>query len=152
MSAPTSLTKEQLFDPCSVPDSIIATTGVDLTTKDTKPFVTERTNFNGCGWQAEGSDDRWGHYLILMSTTHTIDEFRANTYLHDFSEVAVADRGGVQFYVGPSNPPTECEIAFLTGQGTVSVYTSKYIDSKTATDPCEFAVDAAERLIDIIPR
>ncbi|MBF6353312.1 DUF3558 domain-containing protein [Nocardia higoensis] len=152
VSAPTSLTKEQLFDPCSVPDSIIATTGVDLSTRDTTPFVTERTNWLGCQWQANDTDGRWGHFLMLQSTTYTMDDFRANDLFNGFTDVTIDTRDGVRFYVGRDNPPTECEIAFSTSQGTVSVNAGKFADSKTTTDPCTFAMDAAEKLIDIIPR
>ncbi|MGW0251382.1 DUF3558 domain-containing protein [Nocardia goodfellowii] len=152
--APSSakLTKEQLWDPCGLPDSVIASTGADPSTKNTDPALGERQDWRLCQWTAERSDGRWGHFLLVSSTNKTLDDFRRNTYFRDFSDVTVKGRGALQFYLGSRRPPTQCELAFSTSQGVVSVNAGKYTDSETSTDPCALAKSAAEKIVDSLPR
>ncbi|MGW5573827.1 DUF3558 domain-containing protein [Nocardia thailandica] len=152
-SAGAPLSKEALFDPCSLPDRVIAATGADPATKDTHPFGPERSAFKGCVWEAKQSDGRWGHYVTVGSTTHTLADFRTNSYYRDFRDVQVANRTGLQFYLGSAVPPVECQIAFPTAnQGVVFVTASKYIDSETSTDPCTLAGAAAAQIVTAIPQ
>ncbi|MEV6279325.1 DUF3558 domain-containing protein [Nocardia sp. NPDC051832] len=152
--APTSakLTKDQLWDPCSLPDSVIASTGADPATKDTNPIFSDREDWRLCQWTAERSDGRWGHFLLVSSTNKTLDDFRRNSYFRDFSDVTVKDRAGLKFYMGSRRPPTQCELAFNTTKGVISVNAGKYTDSETSTDPCTLATSAAEKIVDSIPR
>jgi hypothetical protein len=151
---PTSakLTKEQLWNPCSLPDSVVTAAGADPATKDTDPAFGERKDWKLCQWIAERSDGRWGHGMLVGSTTNTLDDFRRNTYFHDFGDVKVKDRDALQFYPGSAKPPQECGLAFNTGQGVVMIKVAKFIDSKTSTDPCALAVPAAEKIVDSLPR
>ncbi|MFC9892191.1 DUF3558 domain-containing protein [Nocardia sp. NPDC127579] len=145
------LSKEQLWDPCSLPDSVVAATGADPGTENTTPAVVERPDWRLCQWTAPpGSDGRWGYYVLGSSTNKTLDEFRSNTYFHDFSDVEVKGRPALRFLLGSWG--NECEFAFETSQGVVSVNANKYIDSKSATDPCVLALAAAEQIVDVIPR
>ncbi|WP_245367647.1 DUF3558 domain-containing protein [Nocardia goodfellowii] len=152
--APSSakLSKEQLWDPCSLPDSVITATGADPSTKDTDPAFGERGDWKLCSWRADGTDGRWGHFMLVASTTRTLDEFRKNTYFHDFSDVKVGDRDAMQFYIGTRKPPTECALASETSKGVVMVKIAKFVDSETSTDPCALAVPAVEQVVGSIPR
>ncbi|WP_043654834.1 DUF3558 domain-containing protein [Nocardia thailandica] len=152
-AAGAPLSREQLFDPCTLPDSVIAATGVDPSWRESHPFGVDREQFKGCQWEAKGSDGRWGHFITVGSTTHTLDDFRANSYYRNFRAVKVGDRDAIQFNLGTAEPPSECEIAFsTTSQGVIFVTASKYIDSKTSTDPCKFAAIAAEQVAPSVPR
>ncbi len=146
------LTKDQLWDPCSLPDSVIAATGADPGTKNTNPIFRERADWKLCRWTAKGSDGPSGHFMLVSSTTNTLDDFRRNTYFHDFRDVKVKGRDALQFYLGSAKPSKQCELAFDTSQGVISVNIDKFIDSETATDPCAMAVPAAEKIVDSLPR
>ncbi|MEV0252445.1 DUF3558 domain-containing protein [Nocardia sp. NPDC050712] len=151
-STGAKLTKDQLWDPCSLPDSVITSTGADPATKDPDPALGERGEWKICQWRASKSDGRWGHYIAVSSTTYTMDEFRKNTYYRDFRSTQVAGREALQFYLGSRQPPLECALAFDTSQGVVRIKASKFVDSETTTDPCALAMPAAEKIVDLIPR
>ncbi|WP_043654842.1 DUF3558 domain-containing protein [Nocardia thailandica] len=151
-AAGTPLSKEQLFDPCTLPDSVIAATGADPATKDTNPLGREPSRFRACKWMAENSDGRSGHFMMVSSTTYTLEDYRANSLFHDFVDVQIGGRAGLRSYVGNENPPVECDIAFNTSRGIVSVSTDKFVDSKTTTDPCVFATKAAEQVVSSLPK
>ncbi len=146
------LTKEQLFDPCTLPESAIAATGADPATKDSNPFGTPRAEYIGCRWTAANTDGRWGFFLRISSSTKPIEDFRKNKYFRDFHEIKVGDRAAYQYYVGSDLPPTTCEISFDTSKGVVSASADKYVDSETGTDPCALALGAVSEVVDAIPR
>lgn len=139
------LTKEQLFDPCTVPDSVLRAAGANPASKDDNPFSVPRADWKGCGWRAGD------HFISFFATTRTLQEFRQNTYLHDFKDVTVSGRQALQYYLGSSNPPEECEIVFDTSQGRITVKASKASSSKSTTDPCVWVNDAAPHFVDSIP-
>ncbi|WUA08497.1 DUF3558 domain-containing protein [Nocardia sp. NBC_01377] len=146
------LTKEQLFDPCTLPESVIASTGADPATKDSNPFGTPREAFIGCEWDAANTDGRWGHFILISSSSKSLEDFRTNDYFNDFHDTKVGDRAAFQYYLGNNSPPVECGFSFDTSKGVVTVSAKKYVDSKTTADPCVFTLGAVSKIIDSIPR
>ncbi|WP_181698726.1 DUF3558 domain-containing protein [Nocardia sp. GTS18] len=140
------LTKEQLFDPCGVPESALVAAGADPASKDDNPFSVPRAEWKGCGWNAGD------HFISLFTTANTMQEVRANDYLHDFKDVTVGDRKATQYLLGTRTPPNQCGLAFESSQGTVLLQASKFIDDKSPTDPCTLANDAAPHFVSVLPR
>ncbi|MFE3547024.1 DUF3558 domain-containing protein [Nocardia sp. NPDC059177] len=140
------LTTEQLFDPCTVPDSAVIAAGGDPASKDDNPFSVGREDWKGCDWDADG------YYIGLIATTHTLDEFRTNDRFSDFRDITVGGRTAVQHYVGSQIPPNECQITFDTAQGRVSVSALRFLSSKSTTDPCQWVSAAAPHFLEFIPR
>ncbi|MFF2086883.1 DUF3558 domain-containing protein [Nocardia sp. NPDC058176] len=140
------LTKEQLFDPCTVPDSALEAAGLDPASKNDNLFSVPRAAWKGCAWRADS------YYISLISTTYTMDEVRANDRHHGFKDVSVGDRTAVQYYVGNETAPVECDITFETGQGRIMLNANKFVDDKSTTDPCSLAENAAPFFVDLIPR
>ncbi|MFC9661064.1 DUF3558 domain-containing protein [Nocardia sp. NPDC127606] len=142
----TPLTKEQLFDPCTVSDRVLQAAGADPATKDDNPFSVPRADWKGCAWTANG------YFISLFTTTKTMKEFRANDYLHDFKDVSIGDRKATQYLLGTKTPPDQCGIAFESAQGTITLQASKFVDNKASTDPCQLANDAAPHFVTILPQ
>ncbi|MFC4124471.1 DUF3558 domain-containing protein [Nocardia rhizosphaerae] len=140
------LTKEQLFDPCGVPESALVAAGVDPASKDDNPFTVGRDDWKGCDWSADG------YYIGIISTTHTLEEFRSNDRFHGFRDVTIGNRRAVQHYVGSQTPPNECQITFDTSQGRVSVSAMRFLSNKSTTDPCEWANAAAPHFVAFLPQ
>ncbi|MFB7877673.1 DUF3558 domain-containing protein [Nocardia sp. NPDC056064] len=139
------LTKEQLFDPCATPDSVLLAAGADPASKDDNPFSVERAEWKGCSWRADG------YYLNFHSTTKTIQDFRANDYLHDFRDITVGTRPALQYLMGDRKPVDQCAIAFDTSKGTVSLTAALFVADKSGTDPCPLVNTAATKFLEIIP-
>ncbi|GEM29814.1 hypothetical protein NN3_08210 [Nocardia neocaledoniensis NBRC 108232] len=140
------LTKEQLFDPCTVPEGALVAAGADPASKDDNPFTVGREDWKGCDWSAGG------HYIGLISTTHTLDEFRANDRFSEFRDVTIGDRRALQHYVGSQTPPNECQVTFDTSRGRVSVSAMRFLSDKSTTDPCEWAAAAAPHFMAYLPQ
>lgn len=143
----TPLTKDQLFDPCTVPTTVLEAAGLDPTWKDDNPFSVERAEWKGCGYKGDG------HFIYFSSTTYTMDEIRANDYFHDFKDITIGDRSALKYTPGERTPPNQCEIAFDTShQGRVMVTATKFVDNESATDPCAIADAAAPSFLTVIPK
>ncbi|MFD6106515.1 DUF3558 domain-containing protein [Nocardia salmonicida] len=139
------LTKEQLFDPCTVSDSVLQAAGADPASKDDNPFSSPRADWKGCGWLA-------GDFFIdLFSTTYNMEKFRENRLLHDFQDVTIGDREGLQYLIGDATPPTECGLAFESSQGTITLQSSKASSSRSTADPCTVVNNAAPHFMRILP-
>ncbi|MFF2086878.1 DUF3558 domain-containing protein [Nocardia sp. NPDC058176] len=139
------LTKERLFDPCTVRDSVVQAAGADPATRDDNPFSSPRPDWKGCRWTADG------YFISLFSTTNTVQQFRENDYLHDFQTVTVGGREGLQYLLGTWDPPHQCGIAFGSSQGTITLQASKFVDNKSSTDPCLLANNAAPNFMEVLP-
>ncbi|MFE3546000.1 DUF3558 domain-containing protein [Nocardia sp. NPDC059177] len=139
------LTKEQLFDPCSVPDDVLLAAGADPASKDDNPFSVERAEWKGCSWKTPG------YFLNFHSTTKTVQEFRENDYFHDFTDITVGDRLALQYLLGTRTPIDQCAIAFATSRGTVTLTAALFVNDKSGTDPCPLVNAAAADFVKVIP-
>ncbi|MFD3463471.1 DUF3558 domain-containing protein [Nocardia fluminea] len=140
------LTKEQLFDPCTVSDSVLQAAGLDPASKDDNPFSVPRAEWKGCAWRGDG------HFIGMNSTTYTMQEFRANDYFHDFKDINVQGRPAMQYLLGTRTPANQCGIIFDTSQGRITVTASKFIDDKSSTDPCMLVNNAVPNFVEILPK
>ncbi|WP_278264777.1 DUF3558 domain-containing protein [Nocardia sp. AG03] len=141
------LTKEQLFDPCATPDSVLLAAGLDPAKKDDNVFSVPRAEWKACAWRGDG------YFITFESTIYTMEEIRSNTYFHDFKDVTVGDRQAVQYTPGERTPPNQCEIAFDTAnQGRAIVVATKFVDNKSTVDPCAIVHAAAPHFLEEIPR
>ncbi|MFE3545954.1 DUF3558 domain-containing protein [Nocardia sp. NPDC059177] len=141
----TPLTKEQLFDPCSVPDDVVLAAGADPASKNDNPFAVEREEWKGCTWRAGE------FFLSLLNTTKSMLDFRKNTYIHDFVDVTVGGRNGVQYLIGESNPPEECGIVFDSSQGRITLQAALALGSRDTTDSCQVAKAAGPNFVEVLP-
>ncbi|MEU4412067.1 DUF3558 domain-containing protein [Nocardia salmonicida] len=140
------LTKEQLFDPCTVSDSVLQAAGADPATKDDNPFSVPRADWKGCGWRA-------GDFFIsFLSSTYTISEYRTNDYYHDFQEVTVGGRSALQYQLGDKQPFDECGVVFDTSEGRIEVLASKASSSKSTTPPCARVNEVAPHFVQLLPQ
>lgn len=140
------LTKEQLFDPCTVPESALVGVGADPTSKDDNPFSVQRAEWKGCMWSAGD------HFISILATTHTLPEYRTNDHYHDFKDVTISGRVGLQYGLGNRKPADECGIVFDSAQGRIEVIATKKLSSKSTIDPCAVVNDAAPYFVDSLPK
>lgn|GEM_PF-5478132 len=139
-----ALTKEQLWDPCTLPDGALIAAGVQPSTKDTMPGeIPNHAYWQGCAWRSAA------YILNVFSTVHTVDEFRANRSYEHFSNVTVAGRNAIDFDI-PS-PPPNCSVALPTPKGTVQVLLRQSVGSSLSGDLCAIAIGSTTSLSADIP-
>lgn len=142
-SAQTKLTKDQLWDPCSLPDEAVAATGVTTDTKNTNPVGGPTSAFRGCGWKSDT------YALAVFSTTHTMDEVRSNTSFQNLHNVDVPGRSAVSYTEGSWG---SCRVDFPTSKGVVEILVDKSLTSSSGVDVCATALRSADLLNNSIPK
>ncbi|UGT59495.1 DUF3558 domain-containing protein [Nocardia asteroides] len=145
-ATPTSIAPEVLFDSCTLPDSVVAETGVNPDSKNDNPFGTSLSGWVGCQWRGDG------YALRIFATDRTPEEFRANSSFGDFREADLPGRQATTFVEGDEKPPGNCSVMYGTSQGTVSFYISKAITLAELPDPCGTVVRAARAIDQWIPQ
>ncbi|MGQ4616494.1 DUF3558 family protein [Nocardia sp. R7R-8] len=145
-STTTSLTKADLYDPCTLPADAITAAGANPATKDDNPFLVARDAWKGCSWRANG------YHLAVFNTTHTLADFRSNELFHNFRDIQLPQRRAVAYTIGDKTPPDSCDVTFETSSGTFQINASKFIDSKSTDDVCSIALQYAQVLDKWIPR
>ncbi|MGQ4599986.1 DUF3558 family protein [Nocardia sp. R6R-6] len=146
-STSTSLTKADLYDPCTLPDDVITAAGANPATKDDNPFLVARDGWKGCVWDAA-----W-YSLDVYSTTHSIAEFKSNDIFHDFRDVRIGVRAASTLNQNTNNaPPDNCGVLFGTSRGTIQIMIRRNLSEKNrADDLCAIAVQSADVLDGSIP-
>ncbi len=137
-----TLTPDQLWDPCSLPDSTVAATGVKADTKDTNPLGGKATGWKACGWFSDT------YSLGVFSTTHTMDEVRSRSSFHNLHDVDVTGRNAVSY----QERSDSCGVDFPTSKGVVEVLINQSDGSPTAGDYCAIALHTADSLNNLIPK
>ncbi len=141
-AATTTLSEAQLWDPCSLPDSAVAATGVDPSTKNTQPTGVQQPGFRSCAWRTTGFS------LTVDSTSHSMNEVRANSTFSDFKDVTVPGRKAVSYNPGSSG---DCAVDFPTSQGVAEFIIYKEYGTASAEDSCVIAVRSATALSKYVP-
>lgn len=133
-----------LWEPCTqVSDSTLRAAGLDPATKsNTIGGVTHVDGWKLCSWKNQGSP--WDYSVGVWSTSHTIDEIRANPVNADFRDVTVAGRSAIQHGVTGSPAANVCYLQFPVESQVRSVSVTKTISGDNPTNPCILATDAAE--------
>jgi len=143
VAAQTTLTADQLWDPCSLPDDAVAATGVRADTKNTNPLGGSATDFRACAWNSDA------YFLDIDSTTHTMDEIRSNTKFQNLHDVEVPGRAAFSYTEGSWG---SCGIDFPTSKGVVEIVIRQSGSGPSAGDVCAIALSTASSLNNSIPK
>lgn len=144
-AAKPTLTHDQLFDPCTIPDNVIASTGVRQETKNTKPLGIEFHSWRGCAWH----NDRWD--LSLLVASKPLSELRTNPAFRDIKPLDLAGRHNAIIF-NQGDPPYACIVSFETRVGTAEIMIQQTGGAPSAGDLCAIAVDSTHTLDQFIPR
>lgn len=141
-AAQTTLTKDQLWDPCSLPDDAVAATGVKADSKNANPFGTARSGWKGCSWTNDA------YSLAVFSTTRSMAEVRSNSSFQNLHDIDVPGRKAVSYQEASNS----CGVDFPTTKGVVEVLINQSATSSITSDYCAIAVHTVDSLNSLIPK
>ncbi|WP_254207368.1 DUF3558 domain-containing protein [Nocardia alni] len=142
-AATTTLSEAQIWDPCSLPDSAVAATGVDPSTKDTSG-VGNGPGWKICGWNSDT------YFMDVDATSHTLADVRANPHLTHQQDIEIDGRKAVTSREGDNTD--DCGVDFATSKGVVEVVIRQSAGAATAGDYCAIAVRSVKALNQWIPQ
>jgi hypothetical protein len=143
-SSQETLTKQQLWDPCTLPDRVLAAVGVQAGTKDSMPSeMPNYIDWQGCAWHSAT------YFLSVFATVHTMAEFRANKTFEHVRDVTVGNRKAIDFDI--LSPPPNCSVALPTSKGTVQILIREAVGSNLSGNLCGLALRSANSLTPDLP-
>ncbi len=101
-----------------------------------------------CGWYPPGR----AYKITVYSTSHTIDESRANEKLTGFRDVTVGSREGLTYHEKSETDGERCYVGFSAEQGMFEVSASWTGEGRRSTDMCEIALKHAGDLEPHLPK
>ncbi|WP_169811013.1 DUF3558 domain-containing protein [Nocardia amamiensis] len=146
-STVASLSKADLYDPCTLPADAITAAGADPASKDDNPFLVARDSWKGCAWRSS-----W-YFLDVYSTNHSVAEFKSNDIFHDFRDAQLGSRKAMTFNQRVDNAAaSNCGVVFGTSRGTIQLMVRRFASEQGRPDDlCALALRSANALNGSIP-
>jgi hypothetical protein len=140
----------QIFNPCTqLSDDVLRATRVDPATKSvTTDPPSGPASWRICGWQST----ELPYFLDVASSSHTVEETRANDRETGFRDVAIGPRTALIHQDKTDTRGETCRVAIPAEQG-MFVISATWRASKPIThDRCELAVVHAKDLEPHLPK
>ncbi|WP_194819273.1 DUF3558 domain-containing protein [Nocardia sp. XZ_19_385] len=140
----------QVWDPCTqLGDEALRKTRVDPATKD----VTTNPAHGPASWRVcSWNSTELPYFLMVLSTSHTQDESRANTKLTGFKDVTIGSRKGMTYQDKSDTRGDVCYVSLPAEQGMVEVAVSWRASKPITADRCERAIAHAQELEPYLPK
>ncbi|MEV6280423.1 DUF3558 domain-containing protein [Nocardia sp. NPDC051832] len=140
----------QVWNPCTqLSDEALRKTRVDPATKS----VTTDPAQGPAAWRiCKWTSTEGPYYVGVNSTSHTLDESRANQKLTGFRDVTIGPRNGLIYQDKSDTRGDICYVALPAQQGMVEITASWRASKPITADRCELAIGHAKDLEPYLPK
>lgn len=150
VAAPPATGPIDIFNPCTeLPDQVLSEVGLDPSTKTVTTDPAEgASSWRVCGWMTPDQ-------LILVdvfSTSHTLDEARANEDLVQKVEINVGSRPALRAYDKSETDGRSCYVSMQAEQGMFEIKAGWLAADGWTRDICEVSAEYANALEPYLPR
>ncbi|MET7772127.1 DUF3558 family protein [Nocardia sp. NPDC005366] len=147
--ASSSSTAGPSWDPCAeLPDTLIREVGLDPATERRDIAIAPGPRWAGCGWSGATTALR-----VFSADRDAARDVRDAPGAHEFADVTVAGRDGVQYRPDYADAAVDCALAFTTaGGGQVRLRLDVRPDPAAVAPPaCELLARTATVLVPALP-
>ncbi|MBF6072585.1 DUF3558 domain-containing protein [Nocardia farcinica] len=138
---------DNLLDPCTdIPDEWLIETGLDPSTERNIVNPAEASSWRICGWEPA----EFSYRMDLLSTSHTIDEARANPDLVILRDITVGGRQGIVSKDGFAGARS-CYVSLPATQGMFEIAVEWFGD-RPAEAQCDLAIKHGTDLEPHLPK
>lgn len=138
-----------IFNPCTdLPDETLAEVGLDPATKGVVTDPEGESTWRVCAW---GTPDKL-YQITVMSTTHTLDEARANENQVHLGETTVNGRAARRSYDKAETDGRSCYTSIDAGQGMFEIAAGWVGEGAWTRDSCEVSDEFAAALEPHLPK
>lgn len=125
------------FDPCGIPESVIAAAGLNPATASS---MSERgyvlPDWSVCTW-ANAGQPSWYFVTVSHSQKYTLDDVRADGRYSDMREITIGGENVLQYKFDAADSADICDVAYQTTNGLVKISARKKASADLAGDLCE---------------
>jgi hypothetical protein len=149
-TAPSTTEVIEIFNPCTgLSDQLLTDIGLDAATEDVVTDAPEGpTSWRVCAWRQPDDLIR----VTVMSTSHTLDDARANDKLIDKVETTVGPRAALQSKDRTETPGKACYTSFEAEQGMFEIAASWFEEDGWTRDICEISAEYAAAFEPHLPK
>ncbi|WP_067474164.1 DUF3558 domain-containing protein [Nocardia amamiensis] len=140
----------QIFNPCTqLSDDVLRATGLDPATKHVVTDAPEGpTSWRICAWSSTDLPYR----VDVASSSHTVDETRANDRETGFRDVMIGPRTGLIHQDKTDTRGETCRVAIPAEQGMFVISASWRASKPITHDRCDLAAEHARDLEPSLPK
>ncbi|WP_228537725.1 DUF3558 domain-containing protein [Nocardia sp. XZ_19_231] len=147
-ASPTSVDAEaKVWDPCSLPDSAISGTGLNVGSRKSEVAGVDFTGWKTCSWQ----DSAKQYTFSVLSSEHTLAESRARTDFTDFTETTVGSHKALQLRTTGSTYELGCTVAVEVPNGSVLFRLLNRVSASSPPAPCPEVRGLTDSLAQYLP-
>ncbi|MBF6350513.1 DUF3558 domain-containing protein [Nocardia flavorosea] len=149
-AVPTTTEVVEVFNPCTeLSDQLLAEIGLDASTERVVTDAPEgATSWRVCAWEQPDALVR----VTVMSTSHTLDDARANDNLIEKVETTVGARAALQSKDRAETPGKACYTSFEAEQGMFEIKASWFDADDWTRDICEVSGEYAAAFEPHLPK
>lgn len=137
---------EPTFDPCSIPDEVLRTVGVDPASVTRDIVGVKQPGWSVCRWRAPD------YFVTVFATGRSIATIRADDQFSDVTPVELDGREAFTFRDAADKRNEFCDVLFTSGSDSVMIKSS-YLTGRTPPEgPCPLALENARALVKSMPR
>lgn len=147
-TTPTPEQGEPAFDPCTVPDDVLRTVGVDPASARRDIVGVKQPGWSLCGW----NDPDVSFFVTIFATGMPLDAILANERTVDPAPVDIAGRDAFTIREKSDTRNEHCDVLVTAGPDTLMLRTSYSKGLPPSESPCPEAIKNAELLEPSLPR
>ncbi|RVW05188.1 DUF3558 domain-containing protein [Rhodococcus xishaensis] len=146
--AGTTKAGEPVFDPCSVPDDVLHTIGVDPASERRDIMGVKQPGWSLCGW----NDPDVSFFVTIYATGRPLEEILTNERFVDVTPVDLAGREAFTVRETSDTRNEHCDVVLAAGPDTLMLQTSFAKGLPPSQSPCPQAIENAKLLEPSLPR
>ncbi|WFR72821.1 DUF3558 domain-containing protein [Prescottella defluvii] len=139
---------EPAFDPCSIPEDVLRTIGVDPASQERDIMDVKQPGWGLCSWN---EPDR-AFYFTIFATRMSIDTILANERTVDPTSIDLAGRNAFTIREKSDTRNEHCDVLVAAGPDTLMVRTDLGKGLPPSESPCPQAIKNAQLLEPSLPR
>ncbi|MFI5719655.1 DUF3558 domain-containing protein [Nocardia sp. NPDC051750] len=140
----------EVFNPCTeLSDQLLTEIGLDASTERVVTDAPEgATSWRVCAWRQPDNLVR----VTVMSTSHTLDDARANDNLIDIVDTTVGPRAAIQSKDKDEIPGKSCYTSFEAEQGMFEIKATWFEEDGWTREICEISAEYAAAFEPHLPK
>lgn len=139
---------EPTFDPCSVPEDVLRTIGVDPASEERDIMDVKQPGWSLCSW----NEPNRAFYLTIFATGMPLDSILANERTVDPTPIDLAGRDAFTIREKSDTRNEHCDVLVTAGPDTLMVRTDYGKGLPSSESPCPLAIKNAQLLEPSLPR
>jgi hypothetical protein len=149
-AAPATTGPIKIFNPCTeLSDQVVTDVGLSPATKNVVTDPPEgESSWRVCAWRTPDNLIR----VSVLSTSHTLNEARANENLVQTVETTVGSRPALRSYDAAETDGRSCYTSFEAEQGMFEIKATRFEEQGWTRDICEISGEFAAVLEPHLPK